>query len=145
LLFIRVHVHHIRHTKKKRLKNKGCKMADEIISLEPATLHSDKAAGKPVCPVCGREAADGLVSFVRLSESLQRIVAANAPAGALVSEVCPRCVELFERARVQLEVNAAIFEQGGYVLPTPLRLDADARFTGRGVTIAFRDFTRTTI
>jgi serine protease AprX len=70
---------------------------------------------------------------------LQVIVAANAPAGVMVGEVCGRCVELFERARIQLQTDAAIFEQGGHVLSTPLRMDADDRFTGRGVTIAFLD------
>lgn len=114
-------------------------MSDAIISTEPSILHSDKAAGRPVCPVCGRESPDGLVPFVSIPENIQVIIAANASAGALLSEVCPRCVELFERARVQLEVNAAVFEQGGYVLSTPLRMDADERFTGRGVTIAFLD------
>ncbi|MBA2338756.1 MAG: S8 family serine peptidase [Pyrinomonadaceae bacterium] len=70
---------------------------------------------------------------------MQRIVLANAPAGALVSSVCARCIELFERARVQLATDAVVFEQGGLVLPTPLRLDSDERFTGRGQTIAFLD------
>ncbi|HEX8492962.1 MAG TPA: S8 family serine peptidase [Pyrinomonadaceae bacterium] len=114
-------------------------MAEQIISLEPTTLHSDKAACKPVCPVCGREAPDGLAPFHMLSDELKVIVAANAPAGVMLGEICPRCVELFERARVQLQVNAAVFEQGGHVLSTPLRMDADERFTGRGVTIAFLD------
>ena len=114
-------------------------MAEQIISLEPTTLHSDKAAGKPVCPVCGRESPDGLAPFSMLSDELKVIVAANAPAGVVLGEICPRCVELFERARVQLQVNAAVFEQGGHVLSTPLRMDADERFTGRDVTIAFLD------
>ncbi|MDT4955933.1 MAG: serine protease AprX [Acidobacteriota bacterium] len=112
-------------------------MSDAIISGEPITLHSDQVAGKPVCPVCGREASDGLVPFDTLSDSLKVIVAANAPAG--IQEVCPRCVELYERARVQLEEDSVIFEQGGHVLSTPLRMDADERFTGRGITIAFLD------
>lgn len=114
-------------------------MSDAIVFPEPPVLHSDRAAGKPICPVCGREAPDGMAPFASLPENLQVIVAANAPAGAAPAEVCQRCVELFERARVQLEVNAAVFEQGGYVLSTPLRLDADERFTGRNVTIAFLD------
>ncbi len=97
------------------------------------------AAGRPVCPVCGRESADGLHSFDSLSDALKPIVAANAPGGTLVSTVCPRCVGLFERAHVQLEADRAVFEQGGRVLSTPLRMDADERFTGRGVTIAFLD------
>jgi serine protease AprX len=112
-------------------------MSDAIISGEPVTLHSDQVAGKPVCPVCGREAPDGLVPFDTLSDSLKMIVAANAPAG--IHEVCPRCVELFERALIQLEEDSVIFEQGGHVLSTPLRMDADERFTGRGITIAFLD------
>jgi serine protease AprX len=114
-------------------------MAEETISIEPTELHSGKAAGQPICPVCRREAPDGLAPFGALSEEVQRIVAANAPAGALLAEICPRCMELFERARAQFEANAVVFEQGGYVLSTPLRLDADERFTGRGITIAFLD------
>jgi serine protease AprX len=114
-------------------------MSDAIISTEPTVLHSDQAAGRPVCPVCGREAPDGLVPFVSVSERLQVIIAANAPAGAPLTQVCPRCIELFERAKIQLEAHAVVFEQGGHVLSTPLRMDADARFTGRGVTVAFLD------
>jgi serine protease AprX len=114
-------------------------VAEEIISVEPSVLHSDRAAGHPICPVCGREATDGLVAFGALPDDLKVIVAANAPGGVIVDEVCPRCVELFERAKIQLQVNAAVFEQGGHVLSTPLRLDADDRFTGRGITIAFLD------
>ncbi len=114
-------------------------MSEEIISVEPTALHSDKAAGLLICPVCGRESPGGLASFVSLSDELQKVVGANAPAGSLLTEICPRCVELFERARVQLIQDAAVFEQGGYVLSTPLRMDADDRFTGRNVTIAFLD------
>jgi serine protease AprX len=112
-------------------------MSDAIISGEPITLHSDQVAGKPVCPVCGREAADGLVPFDSLSDSLKVMVAANAH--AVIGSVCPRCVEIFERALVQLEEDSVIFEQGGHVLSTPLRMDADERFTGHGITIAFLD------
>jgi serine protease AprX len=111
----------------------------DIISVEPSEIHSDKPAGKPVCFVCGRESSDGLVAFTSVPEELQPIIAANALGGALVSAVCPRCLQLFERARVQLSADAAVFQQGGLVLPTPLRMDADNRFTGRGVAIAFLD------
>ena len=109
------------------------------ISIEPTIQHADVPAGKPVCPVCGREAPDGLVSFNDLPEDLRGLVAANAPPGALVSTLCPRCMNLFQRALVQLRQDAAVFEQDGGVLPTPLRLGADPRFTGRGITIAFLD------
>lgn len=112
-------------------------MSDATVSGETITLHSDQAAGQVVCPVCGREAFEGLLSFGALPDNLKVIVAANAPAD--VDAVCKRCVEMFERARVQLEEDSVIFEQGGHVLSTPLRMDADERFTGRGVTIAFLD------
>jgi serine protease AprX len=111
----------------------------ETISLEPEQIGADQSAGGRACPVCGREAKDGLVPLAALDEELRAITSANAPAGRVVAEVCPRCVELFRRAQVQLHTDAAIFEQGGRVLSTPLRLGADERFTGRGVTVAFLD------
>jgi serine protease AprX len=111
----------------------------ETISLEPKETGADQSAGSPVCPVCGRESRDGFASLASLDEELQAIISANAPAGHVIAEVCPRCVELFRRAQVQLHTDAAVFEQGGRVLPTYLRMGADERFTGRGVTIAFLD------
>jgi serine protease AprX len=114
-------------------------MAEEIVSTAPAALDRDLAAGPNSCPVCGREIPDRLIPFNTLPESLQQIIAANAPSGVMLTSICPCCVELFERARVQLEANAAVFAQNGLVLSTPLRLNADERFTGRGITIAFLD------
>src|SRR5207248_712660 len=49
------------------------------------------------------------------------------------------CIELFNRAQRQIESHSLVFEQNDFVLPTPLRMDADERFTGRGVTVAFLD------
>ena len=43
------------------------------------------------------------------------------------------------RARRQVESHAKVFEQTSFVLPTPLRMNADSQFTGRGVTVAFLD------
>ena len=102
-------------------------------------IDSDMVIADPLCPVCGRETPDGRVPLTALDGDMQVMIAANAAADTLVADVCTRCVELFERARVQIETDAAVFEQGGHVLSTPLRLDADDRFTGRGVTIAFLD------
>src|ERR1051326_8764270 len=109
----------------------------EMISDEAEPQHSDVPAGRPVCPVCQREAGEGFAPFDQLPDELKRLVAANSPGE--VGALCVRCLELFERARVQSEKYAAVFEQGRYVLPTWLRLGADERFTGRGVTIAFLD------
>lgn len=114
-------------------------MSEETISLNRTEEAAAQLMSQQGCHVCGSEAPEGCAPFSALSEALQKIVAANAPAGASVTEVCPRCVELYERARIQLETDAVVFEQGGYVLSTPLRMGADERFTGRGITIAFLD------
>jgi serine protease AprX len=55
------------------------------------------------------------------------------------SRFAPGAFDLFTRALRQIESQSAIFEQNDFVLPTPLRMDADERFTGRGVTMAFLD------
>jgi hypothetical protein len=91
-----------------------------------------------VCPVCGRQPAAGLVPLTLLEPQLQAFVKANALLGASAGS-CSQCIALFERGRKQIEAHGAIFEQTSFVLPTPLRLNADERFTGRGVTIAFLD------
>lgn len=114
-------------------------MSDVIISTPHQVMDSDVTSQDLLCQVCGRETPDGRVPLATLDKEMQVMIAANAAADPLVAEVCPRCVALFERAKIQIESDAAVFEQGGHVLSTPLRLDADDRFTGRGVTIAFLD------
>jgi len=92
----------------------------------------------PVCPVCDRYCEGELHSIDALHESLHPIVRSNA-ATPDASQLCRRCIEIFSRAQRQIESHSTIFEQNDFVLPTPLRMDADERFTGRGVTIAFLD------
>ncbi|HVS21769.1 MAG TPA: S8 family serine peptidase [Pyrinomonadaceae bacterium] len=91
-----------------------------------------------VCPVCDRYVQGKLFSIATLPENLQSIITPNA-ATVDATEVCEHCIEIFSRAQRQTETHAAVFEQNDSVLPTPLRMDADERFTGRGVTIAFLD------
>jgi serine protease AprX len=92
-----------------------------------------------LCHVCGRQPHDPLISFDELHPDLKSIVEANAPAIERLVHVCPHCIGLFTRALNQLDNHAAIFEQNSYVLPTPLRMEADSQFTGQGVAIAFLD------
>jgi serine protease AprX len=92
----------------------------------------------PVCPVCDRYCEDELHPIDKLPESLHPIVRSNA-ATPDASELCRRCIEIFKRARRQIESHSTVFEQNDFVLPTPLRMDADERFRGRGVTMAFLD------
>lgn len=100
---------------------------------------ADIAAGESACPVCSRSARDEYVPLVSLPEDLRILISANAPDSHVFQAVCSRCVRLFERAKDQIVKDAAMQKDGSHVLSTPLRLDADDRFLGRGVTIAFLD------
>lgn len=96
------------------------------------------AINLPVCPVCDRYCEAALHPIDALHETLHPIVRSNA-ATPEAAHLCKRCLDLFNRARRQIESHASIFEQNDFVLPTPLRMDADERVRGRGVTMAFLD------
>ena len=100
---------------------------------------ADIAAGEMACPVCSRDSRDEYVPLVSLADDLAKLIRANAPDTAEFQAVCARCVRLFERAKDHIIKDAAMQKDGSHVLSTPLRLDADERFTGKGVTIAFLD------
>jgi serine protease AprX len=100
---------------------------------------SDEIAVGNACPVCSREAQGEFVSLSALDAKLADLIRANAPDRMDVAAACVRCIRLFERAKDQIIADAAVSKDGSHVLSTPLRLDADERFTGKGVTIAFLD------
>src|ERR1041384_6642535 len=89
-----------------------------------------------VCSVCDRVSQGEMISVETLAPNVRRILESNA---ANVEAFCARCHELFQRAQRQIDSHPTVFEQHAFVLPTPLRMDADERFTGRGVTMAFLD------
>jgi serine protease AprX len=111
-------------------------MSDIIISNELSENINEGALG--VCPLCNRESASELLPLSTLSEQIRVLVEANA-LGERATAICDNCAQLFSRAQRQIDSHAAVFEQTSFVLPTPLRMNADERFTGRGVTIAFLD------
>src|SRR5687768_11155945 len=111
-------------------------MSEAVIS---ETSPRSQTIREKLCDVCGRESAEGLLPFIDLPDDFKSVVEANAATAGDVIQICPSCITLFSRARRQLESHSTVFEQNSYVLPTPLRLDADERFTGRGMTIAFLD------
>ncbi|MGQ0540746.1 MAG: S8 family serine peptidase [Blastocatellia bacterium] len=111
----------------------------ESLLFPRQTKRADIAAGEKVCPVCSRETLDEFVPMMVLADDLQKLIVANAPDTRAFQAVCARCVRLFERAKNQIVKDAAMQKDGSHVLSTPLRLDADDRFTGRDVTIAFLD------
>ena len=111
----------------------------ESVQFERPTTSADIAAGERSCPVCAREPREEFVPLAGLAEDVQKLIRANAPDNETFEAVCERCVRLFERAKDQILTGAALQKDGSRVLSTPLRLDADERFTGRGVCIAFLD------
>jgi serine protease AprX len=89
------------------------------------------------CPLCSR-AESGLL--YQLPDAETALMQANLPGWEPSAGVCPRCLELFRNANQRLAANPTIFSDGAYrILPTPLRMGADERFTGRGVTLALLD------
>jgi serine protease AprX len=91
-----------------------------------------------LCQVC--EHSNGtLVQLAELPPETQSVIQANVGSPESIERVCQRCVELFKRAQEHLKSQANIFADADHALPTPLRMDADERYTGRGVTIAFLD------
>ncbi len=111
---------------------------ESILSGRDAAV-SDLAAGGDVCPVCARLPREEFVELDSLASDVQRLIRANAPDTGEINYVCGRCTRLFDRAKDQIIKDAAMQKDGSHVLSTPLRLDADERFTGKGVTIAFLD------
>ncbi len=111
----------------------------ETLSFSRQSTIADIAAGEAACPVCSRAARDEYVPLISLPDDLQKLIRANAPDTREFQAVCARCVRLFERAKEHIIKDAAMQKDGSHVLSTPLRLDADDRYTGKGVTIAFLD------
>ena len=107
---------------------------------QPTKTGADVAGGEAACPICAREVrGDAAIPFALLSVEVQALIRANAPDSKALETVCPRCVQLFERAKNEIISDAAVQKDGSHVLSTALRLDADERFTGKDVTIAFLD------
>ncbi|HEV7745836.1 MAG TPA: S8 family serine peptidase [Pyrinomonadaceae bacterium] len=90
------------------------------------------------CHTCGR-VSNPRIALSELPAELTALLEANAGVAGAVTQVCTGCIELFSRAKAQVDSHHFVFERNDHVLPTPLRMDADERFTGRGVTIAFLD------
>ncbi len=91
-----------------------------------------------LCHLCGR-GNKSEVSIASLPIDLQNLIRANLTSAEATQEICAGCLTLFSRALQNLKSHAHIFADAEQALPTPLRMDADERFTGRGVTIAFLD------
>jgi serine protease AprX len=107
-------------------------------SIIPGNVIETTETTNPCCHLCGR-LNDLRIPLEELPAEIQALLRANGGARGDLKQVCLNCIELFNRAQAQIDSHQLIFEQTDHVLPTPLRLNADQRFTGRGVTIAFLD------
>lgn len=104
--------------------------------------------GNIVCPLCGDKVDKLLYRYHIDNEKVvvEKIKSHN-PGWAEHDGLCGRCVDYYHTEVVMQQ--RVLPEVGPYfpvkspddfiILPVPLRLDADARFTGKGVTICFID------
>ncbi len=96
-----------------------------------------------VCSVCHYALGSNLlVPPTRLSAEVRDILAINVPRWNAGEAVCRDCVERFARARARVGLylqHSGKVAPEFTILPTPLRLGASPRYTGRGITIAFLD------
>lgn len=89
------------------------------------------------CPLCSRSGRQPLHDA---DEALISFIQSNEPGWQPEQGLCPPCLDLFRGARQRMAANPKIFHSGEYhILPTPLRVGANERFAGRGVTMAFLD------
>lgn len=90
------------------------------------------------CPICLRSDVELLHDF---DPSFAGFINANVPQWQAENGLCHACLEFFRSAHARLaKVSTKIFHDGEYrILPTPLRVGANEKLTGRGVTIAFLD------
>lgn len=94
----------------------------------------------PRCPLCYRseppEDLQVLADKSRLGEFIQR----NHPRWSPSAGICRECLRTYERLMVELRRYHPLgVDKKFWILPTPVRLEADLRFTGYGVTLAFLD------
>ena len=89
------------------------------------------------CPLCSRS---GQQLVQNADDALISLIQSNQPGWQPEQGLCQPCFDLFRGARERMSANPKIFHDGEYhILPTPLRVGANERFAGRGVTIAFLD------
>src|SRR5256885_9508033 len=110
-------------------------MSESILS---ANSDQSPEATNVSCYLCGR-INDHRIAVRELQPDLRVLLKGNMALAGELAQLCAHCVELFSRAKAQIDSHHIVFEQTDHVLPTPLRMNADERFTWRGVTIAFLD------
>jgi serine protease AprX len=93
------------------------------------------------CPFCRADlGASGSAPAENVDRELLLLVIANNPWWRPEAGLCSSCADTFAAARDEARAHHPGFARGGVpILPTPIRLGAPERYTGRGITIAFLD------
>jgi serine protease AprX len=93
------------------------------------------------CPFCRADlGSSGSATAEPVDPELLLLVIANNPWWRPESGLCSNCADSFAAARDEARAHHPGFARGGVpILPTPIRLGAPERYTGRGITIAFLD------
>lgn len=92
------------------------------------------------CPICKRTAPQLIRENEALNHELIGLIRANVLYWQTEHGICQPCFDIFHTAHDHTYLSDKIFRDGTYqILPTPLRVGADERFTGRNITIAFLD------
>jgi serine protease AprX len=96
---------------------------------------------KVICPLCKRAVApERSCRPIVASEEAVYLLGKNNPWWAAALGSCQRCVRQYERLVIELkEYSTHLSERKHWIIPTPLRLEVDHDYTGRGVTMAFLD------
>src|SRR6476620_10669107 len=103
---------------------------------------------KIICPLC-KDAVDRLLYRFHIEnerKAIEQIKISN-PQWAEADGICSRCVDYYDvevirEQRILPEVGPHFPVKSAddfIILPTPLRVDAHPRFTGKGITICFID------
>jgi serine protease AprX len=105
-------------------------------------------SAKIVCPLCSDEVDKFLYRFhIDNERNVINTIKKQNPTWAIADGACSRCVDYYQVAILleqkqipeigpQFPVRTA---DDFVVIPTPIRLNADPKFTGKGVTICFID------
>ena len=110
-------------------------MSELIVSNElPVTAEQVQHS----CALCARPTLE-LIQLVDLDAGLATLALNAIAPGQLPVGVCARCVDILKRAKRLIETYPEAFSETRFALPTWVRMDADERFTGKGVTMAFLD------
>jgi serine protease AprX len=110
-------------------------MSELIVSNE---LPSVEEQAHQVCALCARKTPE-LTPLATLDPHLSTLTLNAVAPGQVPFGVCARCVDILNRALRHLESHPEAFSETRFALPTWVRMDADERFTGKGVPIAFLD------